>query len=274
MNPLAKVSDGTADVGIARATTFHLLTVGPWIALWLGVRFIHGGGLALFMGAVVALAGWAMFKRIPEASAMPEPGVWLTSRMGLWSRWLDRSAPVAGLILSVLVALVAWARGASTWGVGYLFFLALVFGVQAAFVLARTSPARVVELRIDSAGFYSRLVGGVLTWDQIREIQSRVRGDRKVLRLLVTANTAPGLSAACRARGGPIAIALDDAGVSRDAVVAAIAAMRPSLDPAAEARCAAFVQPIEGVYVDQPVETDSAVAAPVLAGLAIGMILN
>ena len=271
-NPLQKVADGLSGAGLA---SYNFWGAAPWLALYLGIQVIHGGKFLLFVFIAVALGAWGLFKRIPDTPAVSEPGVWMTSRMGLWFRWIGRSAPLAGAGLSGLVALVAGLKAESAWAVAYLLALGGVFVLQAVVSLwsGRASLVREIELRIDDEGLYSRGLNGTLGWDEIREIAPRQRGDHGLLRLVVGPNTVSGLSTERQMRGGPISVNLADAGAPRETVVAAMIAARPSLDPQAKLSNA-FVLPIEGVFVDQPPATDGDVAGPLVASVALGIILS
>ncbi|SFK21615.1 hypothetical protein [Caulobacter sp. UNC279MFTsu5.1] len=155
--------------------------------------------------------------------------------------------------------------------------MAATFGVQAFLAALKARPVDDVELRIDAAGLYSRDLGGTLAWDQILEIGPRLRGDEAILRLAVGPNAAPGLSASLREQGGKVIVNLRDAGAHRDVVIGALTAHRPSLDPTVRAEKTAdavFVLPIEGIYVEPPVDGDGAALAPVLVGIAIGAAIS
>jgi hypothetical protein len=271
-DPLRKVADGLNGAGLA---SYNFWGAAPWLALYLGIQVIHGGKFLLFVLVALALGAWGLFKRIPDRPAASEPGVWMTSRTGLWLRWIVRSAPLAGAGLSGLAALVAGLRAESAWAVAYLLALGGVFAIQAVVSLwsGRASLVREIELRIDDEGLYSRDLKGTLGWDEIREIAPRQRGDHRLLRLVVGPNTASGLSIERQMRGGPITVNLADAGVTRETVVTAMIAARPGLDPRAKPSNA-FVLPIEGVFVDQPPATDGDVAGAVVASVALGIIVS
>lgn len=274
-NPLEQVSNGLSSADLARLAAYNFWTNGPWVALVLGVQLIHGGAFFFALVGALALGAWGLFKRIPDAPIASGSGVWMTSRMGLWRRWIDRGGPLAGVGLSALTALIAGLRGDTAWAVAYLLALGGVFAVQAAasFWSGRASLVREIELRIDTEGLYSRDLGGTLAWDQVRQIAPRLRRDQKLLRLVVGPNAAPGLSTERRMRGGPITVNLAAAGAARQAVVAEMVAHRPALDPQAKP-ADVFVQPIEGVYTDQPPAEDGGEATPLLVGLAIGIALS
>jgi hypothetical protein len=272
---LEQVSNGPSSADLARLAAYNFWNGGPWAALALGVQLVHGRAFFFSLAGLLALGAWGLFKRIPDTSAAPAPGVWMTSRMGLWRRVIDRSAPLAGAALSGLVALVAGLKDETAWAVAYLLALGGVFAVQAvvAFWSGRASLAREIELRIDDQGLYSRGLNGTLSWGEIREISPRQRGDQGVLRLVVGPNTAPGLSTERQMRGGAITVNLADAGASRESVVTAMIAARPSLNPHTNVSNT-FVLPIEGVFVDQPPAADDDIAGPLVVGLTLGVILS
>jgi hypothetical protein len=271
-NPLQNVADGLsgADIG-----AYDFWRAAPWLALYLGIQMIHGGKFLLFVFAALAFGAWGVFKKIPDAPAASEPGVWMTSRLGLWRGWIARSGPLTGAGLSALVALVAGLKNGSAWAVAYLLALCGVFAIQAvvSFWSGRAMLVREIELRIDDTGLYSRGLNGTLGWEEILEIAPRQRGDQGLLRLVVGPNTTTGLSTERQMRGGPITVNLTDASASREAVVTAMIVARPSLDPQAKSSNA-FVLPIEGVFVDQPPATDGDVAVPLVASLALGVMIS
>lgn len=271
-NPLEKVADGLNEAGFA---AYDFWGAAPWLALYLGIQVVHGGKVLLFVFVALALGAWGLFKRIPDLPTLPQPGVWMTSRVGLWRRWIDRGGPVAGAGLSGLMAMVAGLKDESAWAVAYLLALGGVFAIQAvvSFWSGRASLAREIELKIDGEGLYSRGLKGTLSWNEIREIAPRQRRDHGLLRLVVDPNTATGLSTERQMRGGPIILNLVDASASREAVVMAMIAARPSLDPQVKPSNA-FVLPIEGVFVDQPPAADGDVAGPLVASVALGIMLS
>jgi hypothetical protein len=271
-NPLQKVADGLSGAGL---DAYNFWGAAPWLALYLGIQVIHGGRFLLYVFIALALGAWGLFKRIPDTPAVSKQGVWMTSRMGLWLRWIERSGPLAGVGLSVLVAMIAGLRDESAWAVAYLLALGGVFALQAvvSFWSGRASLVREVELRIDDEGLYSRGLNGTLGWNEIREIAPRQRGDQGLLRLVVGPNSATGLSTQRQMRGGSITVNLANVGASREAVVTAMIAIRPALDPQAKPS-SAFVLPIEGVFVDQPPATDGDATGAVVAGLALGIMIS
>lgn len=273
LKSLARVSDGKVSPLYGDAA-YNFVLFLPWGGLWLGLRFIPGGTLALFLTAAVAVAGWLAFARVPDATATSAPGVWLTGRKALWGRRIERAAPLAGLGMSVLLTLTAGLVGASTWAMSYLLALTAAFAVQGGYLFwrGRVSLALQVELRVDAEGLYSRRLDGILAWDQIERIEPRERGDRQVLRLAVGPNQAKALPAAQRERGGSIQIVLGDAAVSREDVVAAMIAARPSLAGTEPAQDPAMVQPITGASIDDSPSDDVTVA--VLAGVVIAGTLS
>ena len=131
-------------------------------------------------------------------------------------------------------------------------------------VKAATPGRDDVELRIDVRGLYARQLGGTLAWSEIREVLPRRRGDRMLLRLAVGPNTLPLVPAGRRLHGGVVDLKLADACVTRET---ALDAMTPHWS-AARAVPEVFVQPIEGVYIDEPVKED-AILGPVLVGVMI-----
>ena len=275
LKSLTKVSDGNISP-LAGDVAYNFVLFLPWGALWLGLHVISGGKLALFLAVMIAAAGWFTFSRIPDAAANPAPGVWLTGRKALWRCWIDRAAALAGMGVSTLAALIADFKGASTWAQGYLWVLTAAFAIQAGYLFwrGRAFLRREVELRVDADGLYSRELGGTLTWDQIERIAPRERGDRQRLRLVVGPNRLLALPAARREHGGPIELGLSAAVVSREEVLAAMIAVRPSLATTESAPTSepAMVQPITGASTDDSPRDDAvaAVAVPVLIGMTIG----
>lgn len=269
---LARVSDGTS--APLRAAAFSLWRGGPWFALLIVLDVLHLGQLTLVVFVFAVSAAAKLSRRVGGGVRSPEPGVWLTSARGMWWRWIRRGAPQAGLALSLLAALgLGWWNG-WFWGVGYMLAVALAFAVQSVHVswISRAWRTPEVELRIDEAGVYYPEIGETLPWDDIAEILPRRRGERDMLRLVVGPSPLPGLREACRTGRGEIAIRLGEAGVDRETVVAAIIAARPSLDPSIHPR-PVFVQPIEGVYVDQPPSENESSLTAIAAGVAVVAIL-
>jgi hypothetical protein len=277
MNPLAKVTDGADASALTRAGAFNFFLAAPWIALWFGVHATGGGWFAVFLAGTLMAGGVYLFSRIPEGEETPSSGVWLTTRKGRWRRQAAARAPLLGMLVMLIMAIVASVWKEPAWEAVYALCVAAAFGVQAFLAARKARPIDDVELRIDDAGLYSRDLGGTLAWDQILEIRPRLRGDEAILRLAVGPNTLPGLSASQREQGGKVIVSLCDAGVHRDVVIAALTAHRPCLDPTAGAvktAEAVFVLPIEGVYVEPPVEADGAALGPVLVGIAIGAAIS
>jgi hypothetical protein len=265
---LARVSDGTS--APLRDAAFNLWRGGPWFALFMGLYVLRLGQLALVVPVLAVGAAAKLSRRLGDGVRSPEPGVWLTSAGGVWWRWIRLGAPQAGLVLSLLAAMgLGWWNG-WFWGVGYMLAVALAFAVQSVHVswIARAWRTPEVELRIDEAGVYYPEIGGTLPWDDIAEILPRRRGDRDMLRLVVGPSAVPGLREACRKGRGEIAISLGSAGVDRKTVVATMIAARPSLDPAVNPRIV-FVQPIEGVYVDEPPPENESSLTAIAAGVAV-----
>lgn len=277
MNPLAKVTDGEDASALMRAGAFNFFLAAPWIALWFGVHATGGGWFAVFLAGTLLAGGVYLFSRIPNREETPSPGVWLTTRQGRWRRQAAARAPLLGMLVMLMMAIVATVWKEPAWEIVYAFCVAAAFGVQAFLAALKARLVDEVELRIDGAGLYSHDLGGTLTWDQVLEIRPRLRGDEAILRLAVGPNAAPGLSAGQREQGGKIIVNLRDAGVHRDVVVAALTAHRPSLDPTARVEKTAdavFVLPIEGVYVEPSTEGDGSTLGPVLVGIAIGAAIS
>lgn len=279
LKSLAKVTDGKVSP-LAGDAAYNFVLFLPWGGLSLGLHVISGGGLTLLLALGIVWAGWFAFTRVPDTAANPAPGVWLTGRKALWKRWMDRASTLVGMGVSALAALIAGFKGASALGTGYLWVLTAVFAVQAAYLIWRERAflTREVELRIDAEGLYSRALGGTLTWAQIERIAPRERGDRQLVRLVVGPNS---LRASRREQGGTIVLGLGEVLASRKEVVAAMVAVRPSLEAAVEAvetaghaSDAAMVQPIIGAATDDSPPDDAAVIVPVLVGLAIGGMAN
>ena len=279
LKSLTKVTDGKVSP-LAGDAAYNFTLFLPWGGLSLGLHVVSGGGLAIFLAIGIAWAGWFAFARIPDAAASPAPGVWLTGRKALWKRWIDRAGALAGMGVSALAAVIAGLKGASAWGTGYLWIVTAVFAVQAGYLFwrGRAFLKREVELRIDAEGLYSRALGGTLAWDQIERIAPRERGDRQLARLVVGPNSLTALPASRREQGGPIVLGLSEILASREEVVAAIVAVRPSLEAAVEAAGhasgGALVQPIIGAATDDSPPDDAAVIVPVLVGVAVVGIVN
>jgi hypothetical protein len=268
MNPLAKVTDGADATALMREGAFNFFSNLPLLALYFGIHLVGGGGFVAVCAIVVAIgAGW-LFAKLPDRERQPAPSVWLLTSKGRWRRRLAGAVYLAGAALALALAAVASLRREPVWEVVYLVCTATGFGVQAVLVVkAATTPIDDVELRIDAQGLYARQLGGTLAWSEIREILPRRRGDRMLLRLAVGPNTLPLVPEGRRIHGGVVDLKLADAYVTREM---ALAAMAPYRSPV-RAADGVFVQPIEGVYVDQPVNTDAALG-PVLVGVAIGAV--
>lgn len=277
LKSLTKVTDGKISP-LAGDAAYNFALFLPWGGLSLGLHVVSGGGLTIFLVLGIAAAG--AFALVPDAAERPAPGVWLTGRKALWKRWIDRAGTLTGTGVSALAALIAGLKGASAWGTGYLWIVTAVFAVQAGYLFwrGRAFPKREVELRIDAEGVYSRALGGTLTWDQIERIAPRERGDRQLVRLVVGPNSLKALPSSRREQGGPIVLGLSEILVSREEVVAAMVAVRPSLEAVVEAAGnasdTAMVQPIIGAATDDSPPDEVAVLAPVLVGVAIGGMMN
>ena len=277
MTPLAKVTDGADASALMREGAFNFFLAAPWIALWFGVHVTGGGWFAVVLTGTLLAVGTYLFSRIPDREATPSPGVWLTTRKGWWRRQAAAVAPLGGMLVMLIMAVMAVLRKGPAWEAVYAPCVALVFAVQAVVAARKARAVDDVELRIDDAGLYSRDLGGLLLWDQVLEIRPRLRGDEAVLRLTVGPNALPRLSARQREHGGQVAVDLRDAGVRRDVVIAALTSHRPALDPTARAVKTAdsvFVLPIEGVFVEPSVEEQASTLGPVLVGVAIGAAIS
>lgn len=273
MSTLAKVTDGDDASALMRDGAFNFFLALPWIGLWFGVHLSGYGWFAVFYAGLLLGGGTYLFSRIPEREETPSPGVWLTTRKGRWRRHAVARAPLIGAVAMLIMAFAADMENEPAWEMVYALCVAAAFGMQAVLAARKVRPVDEVELRIDSAGLYNRALGGTLAWDQILEIRPRLRGDEAIVRLTVSPNGLPGLSAAKREYGGRITLDLRDAGVSRDVVIAAMTAYRQPLNltaPAAEPVDDLFVLPIEGVYVEPSANGESVALGQVLAGIAIG----
>ncbi|WP_143093764.1 hypothetical protein [Caulobacter sp. UNC279MFTsu5.1] len=116
MNPLAKVTDGEDASALMRAGAFNFFLAAPWIALWFGVHVTGGGWFAVFLAGTLMAGGIYLFSRIPEREETPSPGVWLTTRKGRWRRQAVARAPLLGMLVMLIMAVVAAVRGRSPPG--------------------------------------------------------------------------------------------------------------------------------------------------------------
>ncbi|KQZ31762.1 hypothetical protein [Caulobacter sp. Root1472] len=265
MNPLAKVTDGADASALMRAGAFSFFQAAPWIALYFGIHFVGGGGLVAVFAIVAAILAKGLFARLPDREHQPGPGIWLPTGKELWRRRLAGAAHLAGMVVALTLAVVANLRREPVWELVYLLCTATGFGVQAVLTAkAAVTRADEVELKIDTHGLYARQLGGTLAWSEIREVLPRRRGEKMLLRLAVGPNTLSLVPEERRLRGGVVDLRLADVCVTREAALTAMARHLSSERTPADV----FVQPIEGVYVDKPVDADG-VAGPVLVGVIV-----
>jgi hypothetical protein len=265
MNPLAKVTDGADASALMRAGAFNFLQAAPWIALYFGIHTVGGGAAVAVLAVGVGIGAAWLFVRLPDHERQPEPGVWLVTRKGRWRRRLADVSPFFGLGLALALAAVASLRREPAWEQVYLACTAIGFGIQAVLAVKAAAPRPDdVELRIDVRGLYARQLGGTLAWSEIRDVLPRRRGDRMLLRLAVGPNSLSLIPEGRRLHGGVVDLKLADACVTRETALDAMTAYWSAASAAAEV----FVQPIEGVYVDEPVNED-AILGPVLVGAVI-----
>lgn len=269
MNPLAKVTDGADLSQLSREAAFSFLSALPTLALIFGIKVVGGGaGVALAVLAAVIVARWMVARR-PGRERQMRSGVWLMTVKGHWSRWFDAMAPLVGAAIALALAAVAWGLHEPGWELVYLLLTAAGFGVQAILAAkAQATPRDEVELRIDAEGLYARQFGGTLRWNEILDILPRRRGDKMLVRMAIGPSALPLIPEGRRVHGGIVELNLSNVYVTREAALAAMATYR-SLHSSPPDDI--FVQPIEGVYVDEPVNTDAALG-PILVGAAFGVV--
>jgi hypothetical protein len=269
MKALANVTDGADATALMREGAFNFLNALPLLALYLGIVVVGGGVLVAVCAALVVLGVSGLFASLPDREQQAAPGVWRVTNKGRWRRRLAGAVHFAGMGLALALAVVVSLRREPGWEGVYLVCTAAGFAVQAVLATkAATTPVDDAELRIDAQGVYARQLGGTLAWSEIRDVLPRRRGDRMRLRLAVGPNTLPLVPEGRRLHGGVVDLKLIDACVTREAALAVMTPYRSS-----SRADDVFVQPIEGVYVDQPLNTDAALG-PVLVGVAIGAAIS
>ena len=231
-----------------RAALFGLLAVYAWMAWWLGVFDMWASELLMFglvpvigLEFLVSRAGVA---RWLEWGRSVRAGEWRTTRGA-------RIVTLSALLLQLAYGYAFVVQTRHAWTVGDMprFFggmgVIMAMGVLLLFMARRLGP--VLELKIDSAGVFSRDWRGAIPWAALDFIAKPSDADTtsKRLRLALKPEALSELPKAVRRRDGRLDLNLAATGLTPAAALAALREACPDLEVRAS-RSAGVVLSVRG----------------------------
>ncbi len=176
-----------------------------------------------------------------ERGRRQSPGVWRTARMTRLNALFGLIVMAAWQFDLARMALRLWREGdlprlAVVGGIGLLMIVCLVLGVW--------TLRSVQELIIDARGIDARAWRGLVPWSAIAEL-SASRSDETALTVKLKPEAVARLPRPLVKMGPVVTLPLDRAGLTAEAALEAVAAVRPDLI-AARPRSAGMVLPVRG----------------------------